>query len=261
MAAATFEATTFVTYQVNAVSYSGFKLTEVLLGNQANISMMKPGLLHHIEPAKEEVNICGVGGLQLRVKETGYLNEFFRVYASEDTKANVLSFAKVEDLYNVTYVRGESFVVHLPSRDLEFVRHGKLYVADFAKEGLVHATQVVTKGEEARAKKAYELIKNLGFPSMYEVIQIVESGSVGNMPLLTRDDVRRAYKLYGLPGGFVRGKTTRRQARFAVPDDDLILDQKKQVRSAKIMHLDSYKYLVSVSEPLQLTLQMPVAHE
>jgi hypothetical protein len=64
------------------------------------------------------------------------------------------------------YVRGESFIVHLPSRDLEFVRRGKLYVADFAKEELVHATQVVTKGEEARAKKAYELVKNLGFPSM-----------------------------------------------------------------------------------------------
>jgi hypothetical protein len=124
MAAATFEATTFVTYQVNAVSYSGFKPTVVLLDNQANISVMKPGMLHHIEPAKEEVNICGVGDLQLRVKETGYLNEFFRVYASEDTKANVLSLADVEDLYDVTYVRGESFVVHLPSRDLEFVRHG-----------------------------------------------------------------------------------------------------------------------------------------
>ena len=261
MAAATFEATTFVTYQVNAVSYSGFKPMEVLLDNQANISVMKPGMLCHIEPAKEEVNICGVGGLQLRVKETGYLNEFFRVYASEDTKANVLSFADVEDLYDVTYVRGESFVVHLPSRDLEFVRRGKLYVADFAKEGLVHATRVVTKGEEARAKKAYELVKNLGFPSMYEVIQIVESGSIGNMPLLTRDDVRRAYELYGPPVGFVRGKTTRRQARFAVPDDDLILDQKKQVLSADVMHLDSYKYLVSVSEPLQLTLQTPVAHE
>jgi hypothetical protein len=96
---------------------------------------------------------------------------------------------------------------------------------------------------------------------MYEVIQIVESGSVGNMLLLTRDNVRRAYELYGPPVGFVRGKTTRRQASFAVTDDDLILDQKKQVLSADVMHLDSYKYLVSVSEPLQLTLQTPVAHE
>jgi hypothetical protein len=88
---------------------------------------------------------------------------------------------------------------------------------------------VVTKSEQARAKKAYELVKNLGFPSMYEVIQKVESGSVGNMPLLTRDDVRHAYEQYGPPVEFVRGKTTRRQARFAVPDDDLILDEKKHL--------------------------------
>ena len=42
IAAVTFEASTFVTYQVNAVSYNGFKPTEVLLDNQADISVMRP---------------------------------------------------------------------------------------------------------------------------------------------------------------------------------------------------------------------------
>jgi hypothetical protein len=43
----------------------------------------------------------------------GHLDGFFEVYASEHTKANVLSFADVEDLYDITYKRGDSFVVHM----------------------------------------------------------------------------------------------------------------------------------------------------
>jgi hypothetical protein len=125
----------------------------------------------------------------------------------------------------------------------------------------VHATQVMTKGEEACAKQAYELVRNLGFPSMYEAIQVIESGSLGNMPLLTGEDVRWAYRLFGPPVGFVRGKTTCRKVSMAVPDDDLITDQKRQVLSTDVMHLDGQKFLVPVSEPLQLTLQMPVANE
>jgi hypothetical protein len=125
----------------------------------------------------------------------------------------------------------------------------------------VHATQVMTKGEEACAKQACELVRNLGFPSMYEAIQVIESGSLGNMPLLTEEDVRWAYRLFGPLVGFVRGKTTCKKVSMAVPDDDLITDQKRQVLLADIMHLDGQKFLVSVSEPLQLTLQMPVANE
>jgi hypothetical protein len=48
---------------------------------------------------------------------------------------------------------------------------------------------------------------------------------------------------------------------MVVPDDDLIIDQKRKVLSADVMHLDGQKFLVSVSEPLQLTLQTPVANE
>jgi hypothetical protein len=180
-------------------------------------------LLRQIEPGTEEIKINGVGGLQLCAKQTGYLNIFFCMYASKEMKANVLSFADVEDMYDITYIRGESFIVHLPEKDLEFTRKGKLCVADFVKEGLVHATQVMTKGEEAQAKQAYELVKNLGFPSMYEAIQVIESGSLGNMPLLTGEVVRRAYRLFGPPVGFVRGKTTHRKVSMAVPDDDLMM--------------------------------------
>jgi hypothetical protein len=52
------------------------------------------------------VTVKGVGGKQLVVSHTGYLDEFFRVHASEEAKPNMLSLAEVEDMYAVTYVPG-----------------------------------------------------------------------------------------------------------------------------------------------------------
>jgi hypothetical protein len=75
-AAATWDATTFVTYQVNAIGATAFKPTKVLLNNQANISIMRPDLLSAFEKADTEVSINGVGGMQLSTDETGYLPDF-----------------------------------------------------------------------------------------------------------------------------------------------------------------------------------------
>jgi len=99
------------------------------------------------------VKVNGVGGLQLTVDHMGYLDEFFRVYASNETKANVLSFAEVEELYDIMYVPREAFIIHLPEQDLDFQRKGKLYVADVTKQKPVYLTQVYTKAEEERAKR------------------------------------------------------------------------------------------------------------
>jgi hypothetical protein len=60
------------------------------------------------------------------VDQVGDLPGFFQVYASAQTKANVLSFADVEDLYEISYVQKEAFVVHMPTGDLVFSRRDKL---------------------------------------------------------------------------------------------------------------------------------------
>ncbi len=79
----------------------------------------------------------GVGGLQLIVDRVGTLEGFFQVFASEHTKANVLSFAEVEDKYRVTYVAQKAFVVHMQDRELTFSRRQKLYVADWESQAIV----------------------------------------------------------------------------------------------------------------------------
>jgi hypothetical protein len=81
--------------------------------------------------------------------------------------ANILSFGEVEDAYKITYIRKESFTVHLPDQDTVFRRRGKLYVADFWEYGYVHAVRGYTKEEEERAKTAYDLVRTSGY-SLYQ---------------------------------------------------------------------------------------------
>ena len=143
----------------------------------------------------------------MTVSETGHLESFFRVHASEKAMANVLSFAEVEDKFDITYLPGEGFVVHLKDRDILFARIGKLYVAkwdDVMNKASSHLTtqeteSMYTKAEMKRAKQAYQLASTIGYPSVLELINLVEDGNISGIPGITRVAIKRAYEIYGAP--------------------------------------------------------------
>ena len=109
--------------------------------------------------AEQEVKINGVGRYQFTVRETGYLDPFFPVYASTQTKANILLFAQVEDQNPITYTPQEAFMVHLPKGDIVFKRCDGMYVADWEDYKNAFSTTVCTKAEQEHAKMAYELAR------------------------------------------------------------------------------------------------------
>lgn len=54
-----------------------FGWNEVLLDNQANVSIVHTDLLRDIQPAEKSVRIYGMGGHQFIVDKTGYLDPLF----------------------------------------------------------------------------------------------------------------------------------------------------------------------------------------
>jgi len=46
-----------------------------------------------------------------------------------------------------------------------------------------------------------------------------------------------------------------------VIDDSIVLEEKKQILSSDVMHIDGQMFLVTTCEPLQLTLQCPITSE
>ncbi len=81
-----------------------------------------------------------------------------------------------------------------------------MYIADWEVEleeddyGAVLATvkdneAEYTKWEVEKAKEAYEFVKNAGFPSEDEAIHLIEDGNIVDVPNLTQNDVKRAFKI------------------------------------------------------------------
>jgi hypothetical protein len=155
-------------------------------------------------------------------------------------RANVLSFAKVEELFGITYGLREALLYICQNK--KFKRKGKLYATDFAEQKPVYVTQVYTKAEEERAKRAYELVQNSGYPSYQEAIHLVEDGNISHMPDLTPEDVHRAYNLYGNLPVYVQGKMAKKKVSQAVVDDDLVMNEKKQMLYSDVMHVDGVKF-------------------
>jgi hypothetical protein len=228
---------------------------QVLLDNQADVSVLHPSLLVDIKKADHELKINGVGGEQLKVTDTGYLPDFFCVYSSHQTKAHVLCFANVEDKYQVTYIPQEGFIVHMDHKDIEFRREGKLYIADWEENDYVDHGAVLatvkdneakyTKHEVEKAKEAYEFIRNAGFPSEEEAIHLIEDRNIVDLPNLTRNDVKRAFKIYGQHVESVRGKMTQKVVRREHFDETLKGEEKNQRLYSDVMQIreESYYFL------------------
>jgi len=263
-AAATWDASTFVTYQINVIGAKGLSQTDVLLDNQDDISIIHPSLLHVIEPAKIEITVNGVSRVQWVTNSMGYLQDFFCIYASADTNANMLSSTNVEDMYDIMYQKGKSFTVILPDRDLVFYRRKKFYMADFSElltEQHACATKAYTKGELACADTAYEFVWSSSYPSIQEAIHLVHGGNLMHMPGFTGEDIRRGFDVYNEPVGSVQGKMTQKLASRAVYDDNLISDNKKQVLHTDVMHINGKWFLITVRILLHLMMQCPVKRE
>jgi hypothetical protein len=105
-----------------------------------------------------------------------------------------------------------------------------------------------------QAEAAYMLLKNRGYPSPNELIGLVNDGNVTNMPALRREDVVRAYEIFGPPPEYVGGKLTKHKVGRVPVDLALKADDKQQVLWSDVMHIDKNRFFMSIVDPLQLIL-------
>jgi hypothetical protein len=156
--------------------------------------------------------------------------------------------------------------VHMPKKDIVFKRRDNLYVVDWAEVGNVHATvqeheSLYSAEQVRRARLAHEFVRNCGYPSPAEAVHIIRDGNVRGVPLLMQEDVERAYKIYGQHPEYVKGKLVKCTVGRMPVDVTLRSTEQKQKLSTDVMEIDGRKFLVTVSDPLHLTLQTAVENE
>ena len=241
---------------------------------QANVSIMHMDFLSGLRKANRAVNAQGVASGQpgLVLDSVGTLQDFFecKCCTSGKASANILCYADVEDKYDITVIPRQAFIVHLPGKDLHFVRRDKLYVGDMSEWLRPYKTANVTTvqgnelkytvGEVKRARIAQQMIINSGYPSEKEAAHIVNDGNVQNLPV-TAQDVRRAFDIYGKSPPAVRGKTTKKKVSRASVDELLRDERKEQVLYTDLMKVRKQPYMISLVDPLGLMLVSKVGGE
>jgi hypothetical protein len=235
---------------------------EVLLDNQADISVVHPRLLTHIR--RHESYVSGLSGTAT-LPYVGKLRDFFMCKGSADVLASVLCMADVEDLYDITYEQGVSYTVHLNDRDLVFYKRDKLYVGDMRawESSEFDSTVLVTTAgdneakytakEVRRAKVARDMVINAGFSSEKEALGLVNDGNLTGVPI-TAKDVKRSFAIYGKTTSGVRGRRTSHKAPMTHVDPDLKAAHGEfQTMYGDVIYFrDKKPFLMCLTKPLHL---------
>jgi hypothetical protein len=95
-------------------------------------------------------------------------------------------------------------------------------------------------------------------PLYIEPAYLLRDGNAMNLSNLTAEDIPRANELYGLTAEFVRGRITHKKASRAIVNEDLVLQEKWLTLYTNIMHVDNQNFLITICNPLQITLQVLV---
>ena len=243
---------------------------EIVLDNGSQVNIVHPRFLTNFK--RSQGKFSGLQGAPLSTEMCGLLPGFFYCLVSDSTRVSVLSQADVEDTHPVSYDPGVSYTVHMGDRDVVFQRRDKLYVGDFSDwvraeyrdDPLALSAMTVaerehlyTRRERRKAIETRDFIKNAGYPSEREAVAMARDGNLKNLPY-EAVDIKRHYDIYGPSPAYLRGKTTNRKVSSSVNQvDNGLKDQRRdQTLTSDVMHVMGFRYLVSVAEPLGLTVSV-----
>ena len=248
----------------------GLGAFDVLLDNQASKSIFhQAALLMDIRSTSIQTVFKGVGG-KIETDQVGILPFVGLVSYSPQSIANVLALGEVENKYQIDYVQGKSFTVIVNDnvRLTFWKRHNGLYVcnmkfvADMISKGdsqlvMVHTVRereaIYTKREVEEAKLARKFMREMGYSSVTDLVELVKSGMAN--PPVSVAAIYRANRIYGPDVASLKGKMKAESSKIVKIDPEHIPREVivEQTLHVDVMFIYSTPYLIAVSSPLGLT--------
>jgi Reverse transcriptase (RNA-dependent DNA polymerase) len=235
---------------------------EVILDNASDVTIMHPRFLTNVRECRTEDFFSGLSGPKKRITKVGDLAGFFECACDDDVRASIISQGQVEDLYDITWIQGDRYIVHLDGQDLEFVRKGKVYVANMRAwiEGDQRALSPQSKQGSGASKKgalkgqqAQEFIRAAGYPTEREAINLLQDGNLVNAPV-SAQGVWESVRLLGQAPEAIRGRAVKSPVERQEVDETSREQRKHQVLFLDVMEVCKQHFLITLAEPLQLMM-------
>ena len=249
----------------NALSAMEMKSTTVVLDSGCTAgAFCNAEIVERITEGDTAHTIKGIGGKIVcnQKADVDLLGEKISVNFNKDLPVNLLSFAEIEDKYEITYIRKKGFIIHLENgKKIYFKRKGKLYVCDWNEiknesEILVSVHEMeklYAKRDVDKAREARDQMRTLGYPSKSDMIQLINSGGMLNSRC-TAEDVERAIKIYGTDVASLKGKTVNQgPIKFEKINVPRMLE-KHQRMFTDIFYVENVAFVGSVILPLGLLM-------
>ena len=255
-----------------------FSRDDVLLDSQASVNVFcNRKLLRNVRDSEKDIILNGVqaGAKGVRISQEGDFSDVGKVYYSENSTANILSYAVMVDQGNdVAYDKASDSFVLKPlgsETTYKFCRKnvtgsgGKFYCCNVGSVGkgnvilddhafIETASENMTKftkREVDGAYKARSLLAKMGFPPIQHAIEIATRGS--NFTVTARD-FSVAESIWGPDIASLKGKTKKRATNVADTNIDKLLVQQEQILSVDILYVEGVPSLIGLASPLDLTM-------
>ena len=222
----------------------------LIFDSASHFSIVNREYLSGIMPEKHTF-LTSSGGTY-HTNEVGYLPGIGKCIAGNG-KVNIISQSKLEeDGFKVTYdckgyrcVKGDT--------ELRFVKKNGLYVGDLTD--ILHINAPTISPTKLRSiNTAKEFVKNAGFVSEQEALGMASDGNIIGLPV-TADDIKLAFRIYGPPPEFIKGRTVYRHTAMdlSTPAD---VQGKDQILLADVVHVMGKSFLLGLAtstvDPLDL---------
>jgi Reverse transcriptase (RNA-dependent DNA polymerase) len=242
--------------------------TWILLDNGSTIDVfVNPKLLTNIRDSDRTMSIRCNAGVSV-ASQLGDLDGYGTVWYNPNGIANILSLARVQEKYRVTYdsEQGGEFIVQKQDGSMRNFKRstGGLFFLDTKRKdngstllmNTVEGNKSQFTNREIQSATLARRIQNIiGRPSTSTLIKIVKNNLLKNCPI-TEQDIYNANTIFGTNIGSLKGKTVR-NASIPVPGvyDNVPADTARANRvitlCIDIMFVNQIAFLITISRQIK----------
>ncbi|MEY3186928.1 MAG: hypothetical protein RL675_752, partial [Bacteroidota bacterium] len=249
------------TYKVNGINNDSDRIA---LDSVADIHLFSnPNLVTNIRECRP-IRVTGITADTMYVNQMADYGEFTDIYFSEKASGNVLSLAILSDIYDIHFNKiSNLFVISTPNDEYIFNRIGNHYLMNATNVSTVNLTTSnlipLNVKQKTKAYDAGERMAALGYPGVAAMTNLLDNGGVLNCDT-TSYDIRNFRKVYGAHPEEFQGKFTRNPSIYLrnEKNESYKPDIKFIDLHTDIMFIGAIGYVISVSEPIGMTVEIPL---